>query len=383
MKGEKRIFGMGNEAITEGALAAGARFYAGYPITPSSEIAELSSVRLPQLGGIFIQMEDEIGSLAAVIGASASGVKSYTATSGPGFSLMQENLGVAVMGEIPCVIINVQRSGPSTGLATKPAQADVMQARWGTHGDHGIIALSPSSVQECYDLTIRAFNLAERYRTPVILLADEIVGHMREAYRPAPPAEIVNRKMPTCPPAEYKPYDFAGQDYEIAPLAPYGSEYITRINSSGHDESGSACGKPDNADKFIRHYTDKFLKNRKDIIETRSFEMEDAEYAIISYGCSVRSGKAAMKLARQKGLKAGLLQLVTLWPFPSEEVLEICRKVKGAVVPELNLGQVLGEVAKLNPRNIPLFGVNRVDSQMITPYEILGKLEEAAACSRK
>ena len=376
MKQQDVLFGMGNEAITEGALAAGARFYAGYPITPSSEIAERASIRLPQLGGMYVQMEDELGSIAAIIGASVAGTKAFTATSGPGFSLMQENLGVAVMGEVPCVLINVQRSGPSTGLATKPAQGDVMQAQWGTHGDHGIIALSPSSVQECYDLTIRAFNLSERYRTPVILLTDEIVGHMREGYRPAPPKEIINRKQPSCTPKDYKPYDFSGQEDDIAPLAPYGSEFITRINGSGHDETGSACGRPDNADKFIRHYTDKFLKNKKDIIETKSFKMEDAEYAIISFGCSVRSGKAAIDLARQKGIKAGLLQLVTIWPFASEQVLEICKKVKGVVVPELNLGQVLGEVRKVCPANVQLTGVNRIDSQMITPYEILAKLEE-------
>ena len=376
MKQGNVIFGMGNEAITEGALAAGARFYAGYPITPSSEIAELSSIRLPQLGGVFVQMEDEIGSIAAVIGASVAGVKAYTATSGPGFSLMQENLGVAVMGEVPCVIINVQRSGPSTGLATKPAQGDVMQAQWGTHGDHGIIALSPSSVQECYDLTIRAFNLAEHYRTPVILLTDEIVGHMREGYHQAPPPEIINRKKPTCAPIDYKPYKFSGEVDEIAPLAVYGSKYITRINGSGHDESGSACSLPGNADKFIRHYRDKFLKNKKDIIQTKSFEMDDAEYAIITFGCSVRSGKAAMKLARQKGMKVGLLQLLTIWPFAFDDVAEVCAKVKGVLVPEMNLGQMLGEVKKACPDHVKLSGVNRVDSQMITPYEILTKLEE-------
>jgi len=251
-----------------------------------------------------------------------------------------------------------------------------MQAQWGTHGDHGIIALSPSSVQECYDLTIRAFNLAERYRTPVILLTDEIIGHMREGYRPHPPREIIGRKMPTGAPGEYRPYDFSGQADEIAPLAPYGSAYITRINGSGHDETGNACGRPDNADKFIRHYTGKFLKNRKDIIEIKCFEMEDAEYAIITFGCSVRSGKAALKLARQNGIKAGLVQLITIWPFAAEEVREICSRVKGAVVPELNLGQVLGEVRKVCPAHIPLLGVNRVDSQMITPEEILAKLRE-------
>jgi 2-oxoglutarate ferredoxin oxidoreductase subunit alpha len=291
---------------------------------------------------------------------------------------MQENLGVAVMGEIPCVIINVQRSGPSTGLATKPAQGDVMQAQWGTHGDHGIIALAPSSVQECYDLTIRAFNLAERYRTPVVLLADEIVGHMREGYCPLLPQEIVERKKPACAPQDYKPYDFSGEEDEIAPLAAFGSDYITRINGSGHDERGSAGGRPDNADKCIRHYYEKFQKNKKDIIETKSFALEDAEYAIISFGCSARSGKTALKLARQKGLKVGLLQLVTIWPFPYEQVAEICGKVRGIVVPEMNLGQVLGEVRKVCPPHLPLLGVNRVDSQMITPYEILAKLEESA-----
>ena len=378
MKQNDIVFGMGNEAIAEGALAAGGRFYAGYPITPSSEIAERASIRLPHLNGMYVQMEDEIGSIAAIIGASAAGVKSFTATSGPGFSLMQENLGVAVMGEIPCVIIDVQRSGPSTGLATKPAQGDVMQAQWGTHGDHGIIALSPSTVQECYDFTIRAFNLAERYRTPVILLTDEIVGHMREGYQLSPPKEIINRKQPSCSPEDYKPYDFSGQHDDIAPLAAFGTEYITRINGSGHDETGSACGRLDNADKFIRHYIEKFQKNKSDIIETKSFYMDDAEYVIITFGCSVRSGKAALKLARKKGIKAGLFQLVTIWPFPSEQVLEICRKVRGVVVPELNLGQVLGEIRKVCPANIPLAGVNRIDSQMITPYEILAKLEEVA-----
>ena len=376
MKKGNIVFGMGNEAITEGALAAGARFYAGYPITPSSEVAERASIRLPQVGGMYVQMEDEIGSIAAIIGASVAGVKAFTATSGPGFSLMQENLGLAVMGEIPCVIIDVQRSGPSTGLATKPSQGDVMQAQWGTHGDHGIIALSPSSVQECYDLTIRAFNLSERYRTPVILLADEIVGHMREAYNPAPAKEIIDRKKPGCAPKDYKAYDFSGQEDQIAPLAAFGSEYITRINGSCHDESGMACGRPDNADKFIRHYTNKLLINRKDIIETKSFQMEDAEYAIISFGCSARSGRAAVKLAREKGLKAGLLQLITIWPFPAEKVLETCSRMKAVVVPELNLGQVLGEVRKFCPGHVRLTGVNRVDGQIINPLEIVSKLEE-------
>ncbi|MDI6705958.1 MAG: 2-oxoacid:acceptor oxidoreductase subunit alpha [Bacillota bacterium] len=377
MEQNRRIrFIQGNEAIAEGAIAAGARFYAGYPITPSSEVAEVSSVRLPQVGGLYVQMEDEIGSIAAIIGASVAGKKSYTATSGPGFSLMQENLGVAVMAEVPCVIIDVQRSGPSTGLATKPAQGDVMQSRWGTHGDHGIIVISPSSVQDCYDLTIQAFNLSEKYRTPVIFLADEIVGHMREKavlWEPSPD-QIINRKKPTCDPKDYKP--FKPDEDGIAPLAAYGSEYVFRVSGSTHDETGFANSKPDNADRFIRHYTDKIEKNKKDIVILRRFNLEDAEYAIVTFGCSTRSALEAMKIARNMGKKVGVLQLVTLWPFADDGVRELCRKVKGVVVPEMNLGQVIRELKRVNENNIPIVGVNKVNSEAITPFEILAGIEE-------
>jgi 2-oxoglutarate ferredoxin oxidoreductase subunit alpha len=292
---------------------------------------------------------------------------------------MQESLGVAVMGEIPCVIINVMRSGPSTGLATKPAQGDVMQAKWGTHGDHGIIVLSPSSVQDCYDLAIRAFNLAERYRTPVVLLADEIIGHMREQYVkwPVMPSDLVNRKQPTCDTKDYKIYDFSSQPDGIAPLAAYGSDYVFRINSSGHDESGAACGRPDNADKFIRHYIEKFTQNLDDIVITKSLFMDDAAIAIIAYGCSVRPARAAVKAAREQGIKAGLLQLETLWPFADAAVLVALNRAKAAIVPEMNMGQVLGEVQRLNCKNIPIFAINRVDSKIITPEQILTALEEA------
>ena len=373
-----KIFTMGNDAMTAGALVAGARFYAGYPITPSSEVAELSALRLPRVGGMFVQMEDELGSIAAVIGASAAGKKAYTATSGPGFSLMQENLGVAVMGEVPCVIINVQRSGPSTGLATKPAQGDYMQARYGTHGDHGIIAVSPSSVQECYDYMILAFNLAEKYRTPVIFLADEVIGHLRESYEQWTPPEggIINRKQPTCEPADYKLYDFSGQADEIAPMAAYGSPYIFRINGSGHDDTGAPCGTPANADRFIRHYTEKFTNNIDDITVVNRFNLDDAEYVIVTFGCCVRPAKAAMKRARAKGLKVGLLQIVTVWPFPEALVAEVCKGAKAVIVPEMNLGQMAGEVKKVV--TAPVIGVNRVDSLIITPGEILAAIEEAA-----
>ncbi|MBV7272962.1 2-oxoacid:acceptor oxidoreductase subunit alpha [Clostridiaceae bacterium UIB06] len=373
-------FVQGNEAIVEGAIAAGARFYAGYPITPSTEIAECASIRLPQEEGIYIQMEDELGSIAAVIGASLSGKKSFTATSGPGLSLMAENLGVAIMGEVPCVLVDVQRSGPSTGLATKPAQGDVMQSRWGTHGDHGIIVLSPSSVQDCFDITIEAFNLAERYRTPVIILADAIIGHLKEkaVFRELEACEIVNRKKPEGSIKDYKPFDF-GED-DVAPLANYGSEYILRISGSTHDEKGFPNSSPANADKFIRHYTDKIEKNKKNIIITRKYNLEDAEYIIIAFGASARSALEAVEIARNKGMKVGLLQLITIWPFAKEEVLEICCRAKAVIVPEMNLGQIIGEVKKENRFGIPIVGVNKVNSEMITPYEILEKIEEVAKC---
>lgn len=378
---KKVKFIQGNEAIAEGAFTAGARFFAGYPITPSSEVAEVSSRRLPQLGGIYVQMEDELGSIAAVIGASVAGKKSYTATSGPGFSLMQENLGVAIMAEIPCVIIDVQRSGPSTGLATKPAQGDVMQSRWGTHGDHGIIAISPSSVQDCFDLTIQAFNLAEKYRTPVVLLADEIVGHMKEkvVLRELGPDEIIDRKKPVCDPKDYKPFDFEGND-GIAPLAHFGSDYVFKVSASTHDETGNANSKPENADKFVRHYTDKIEKNKEDIVITRKYNLEDAEYVIITFGISTRPALAAMEIARHESKKVGVLQLVTVWPFADDEVKEVCRKAKGVIVPEMNLGQIIREIERVNDRNIPIVGVNKVNSKAITPYEILEGIEEVEKC---
>lgn len=371
-------FAMGNEAIAEGAIAAGANFFAGYPITPSSEVAEVSSIRLPQVGGTFIQMEDEIGSIAAIIGASASGAKSYTATSGPGISLMQENLGVAIMSEVPCVIINIQRSGPSTGLATKPGQGDLMQAKWGTHGDHGIIAISPSSVQECYDLTIKAFNLAEKYRTPVYVLADEVVGHMREQYELHEAEEIINRKQPdeSEPAGDFKLFDFEAYPDHIAPMPAYGGKHILRMNGSTHDAYGFGCGKLENTDKFIRHYVDKIENNKDDIVMTEKYNMEDAEYAIITFGCSVRPAMAAMRLAKEKGIKVGVLKLMTMWPFADKEVKEVLNsKVKKVIVPEMNLGQLKSEIERYNDNKKPIIGINRVDANIISPYKILDVIE--------
>ena len=372
-------FMQGNEAMTEGAIAAGARFYAGYPITPSSEVAETSAARLPQVGGIYIQMEDEISSMAAIIGASCSGKKSYTATSGPGISLMSENLGVGVMGEVPCVIIDVQRSGPSTGLATKPAQGDVMQARWGTHGDHSVIVLTPSSVQDCFDLMIKAFNFAEQYRTPVIFLSDEIVGHLREqcVIRSEGEYEVVDRKKPEGDPKEYKPFDhekYGG----LAPLASYGSEYIFKINGSMHDAWGRPSAAPANAEKMIKHLSEKIEAHADEIAMVRKYNLDDAEYVIIAYGGVARSALSAMKKAREEGIKCGVLQIITLWPVPSKEIEAVMKQAKAVFVPEMNLGQYIGEVERRNPRNIPVIGINRVDSMPIQPKQILAQIEEAA-----
>lgn len=370
-------FMQGNEAITEGAIAAGARFFAGYPITPSTEVAETSSIRLPQVGGLYVQMEDELGSMAALIGASCSGKKSYTATSGPGFSLMQENLGVAVMGEIPCVIVNVQRSGPSTGLATKPAQGDVMQARWGTHGDHGIIAISPSTVQDCFDLMVTAFNDAELYRTPVVFLADEIVGHLREqvTLRDASDVKIVERRGPTCGSADYRPYDHSRG---LAPMASYGGKYVFKVNGSMHDELGRPCSTPENAERIIRHLTEKIESNRDKISITRKYMLDDADYVIIAYGGAARAALSAMTMARANGVKAGVLQLVTVWPVAENEIASVMDRAKAVIVPELNLGQYIGEIKMRNPRNIPVAGVNRADGRPILPRQIVEKVMEAA-----
>ena len=322
-------------------------------------------------------MEDEIGSIAALIGAACSGKKAYTATSGPGISLMAENLGVAVLGEVPCVVIDVQRSGPSTGMATRPAQGDVNQARWGTHGDHSIIALAPSSVQDCFDLMVTAFNYAETYRTPVIFLADEIIGHLQEQViiRKPDEIEVVERPVPTCAPADYKPYSYDGT---FAPLASYGSDYVFKINGSMHDEMGRPCSTPDNADRVIRHLSSKIENHKDEIVITRKYQMDDAEYVIIVYGGTTRAALSAMKKGREAGMKIGVLQLVTVWPVADKEIKEALNQAKAVVVPELNLGQFITEIYVRNEKNIPVEGINRVDGKPIEPAEILRKIEEVA-----
>jgi len=367
----------GNEAAAEGAIAAGCRFYAGYPITPSSEIAEILSGRLPEVGGVFIQMEDEIASMAAIIGASLGGLKSATATSGPGFSLMQENLGFAVMCEIPCVIINVQRVGPSTGLPTKAAQGDVMQARWGTHGDHPIIALTPSSAQETYHLAVRAFNLAERYRTPVILLMDAIVAQVKEkvAVPDAAELEIVPRAAPTVPPQEYKPFPFTLG--EVAPLAVFGEGYRYHVTGLLHDEYGYPTEDPDAANAWWAHMTTKIDAHLDDILDWEEVQLDDAEVAVVAYGGTARAAAHAVALARAEGIRLGMLRPITIWPFPEAAVRELAGRVRRLIVPELNLGQIRLEVERLSAGQAPVEGIHRADGMQITPDQILARARAA------
>jgi 2-oxoglutarate ferredoxin oxidoreductase subunit alpha len=364
----------GDEACAEGAIAAGCRFFAGYPITPATEIAEVLARELPQIGGKFIQMEDEIASIAAIIGASVGGAKSMTATSGPGLSLMLENIGYAAMTEIPCVIVDVQRLGPSTGRPTSPSQGDVMQARWGTHGDHPIIALSPASVRETFDLTIQSFNFAEKYRTPVILLMDEVIGHMRERVE-LPDYEAivpVNRPDTTVPPEWYKPFENFPVD--VPPLVPFGEGYRYHITGLHHDERGYPTNRVDEVKPWLDRIFRKIDRSLSDILLYEEDEIEDAETLVIAYGVTARSARHAVEVAREHGHKVGFLKLNTIWPF-AEEVVELASaRLHRVVVPELNMGQLALEVERVAGRN-KVRRVNRADGEMIKPAEILAAIE--------
>lgn len=370
----KREFVQGNEAITKGALYAGANFYAGYPITPSSEIAEMASRELMLNDGVYIQMEDELGSMAALVGGALSGKKAFTATSGPGFSLMQENLGYAQLAEIPCVIIDVQRSGPATGLATKPAQADIMQVRWGRHGDQSIIALSPSNIQECFELTIQAFNFAEKYRTPVVLLADEIVAHLRESLViDESKIEVVEREKPTGDPKDYKPFEII--DGKTAPLAEYGTEYRMKISGSMHGPDGRFNGNPDNCQKKTEHINNKINDNAKDIILYKEYGTdEDYDLLIIAFGSTTRPARESMLRAKEEGKKVALFQPLTIWPFPYEKIKELSFRAKSVLVPEMNLGQMAEEITKVV--DVPIYKFNKVNGRGITPKEVYDKIRE-------
>jgi 2-oxoglutarate ferredoxin oxidoreductase subunit alpha len=364
----------GNEAMVEGALAAGCRFFAGYPITPATEISEVMSWRLPAMGGTFIQMEDEIASMGAVIGASLAGVKAMTATSGPGFSLLQENLGFACIAEVPCVIVNVMRGGPSTGLPTHVAQGDVQQARWGTHGDHPIIVLAPATTRDCFEVTVAAFNLSEKYRTPVIILSDEIVAHTREKILlpPADEVEVADRVKPTMPPEWYVPYEDTPRG--VPPMAPFGEGYRYHVTGLVHDVRGFPTERPDEIEPFLNRLFRKIDQHYFDINMVEEHLVEDAEVLVVAYGSVARSAKRAVNDARERGLKAGLVKLITLWPFPWGNLLPRLRQVKRVLVPELNRGQIAREVKRLAKGLTRVETLNRIDGKLITPDEILEKM---------
>lgn len=377
----------GNEAIAAGAIAAGINFFAGYPITPATEIAEILSKKLPAAGGNFIQMEDELSCLAAVIGASLVGAKSMTATSGPGFSLMQENLGYAAMVEVPCVVANVQRVGPSTGSPTEPSQGDVMMSRWGTHGDHPIIVLSPGSVKEMFDLTIESFNLSEKYRTPVILLTDAALAHVREKVVLPSYDEVirVERKRIKTPVEDFKPYT---PDEKDIPLMPnFGEGYRFYVSGVIHDETGfPVLMDPVVARRLLKRIHNKLDQNRKDIIKYESKKTEDAEIVVISYGCLARPAKNAVITARNEGIKAGLFRPITLWPSPSVEILNSVKKAHTVIVPEMNTGQYSAEISKIlhdgrnRARVVP---VTELGNILINQNRILSKIRENSQNANK
>lgn len=360
----------GNEACAEGALYAGCKFFAGYPITPSTEIAEIMSVRLPKVGGKFIQMEDEIASLGAVLGASLAGKKSLTATSGPGLSLKQEALGYGCLAEIPCVIVDVMRGGPSTGYPTGPSQSDIMQAKWGTHGDHPAVAITPAYVQEILTETIRAFNIAEKYRTPVIILYDEVVGHMREPIEIPEPGdyEVVDRARPDCSPEDYLPYD---EKYLVPPLAPFGEGYRFHVTGLNHKADGFPVNDSNVIDANNRKIMRKIDDNIDDIAKNEEICLDDAEIVVFTVGSTSRSARYAVNAAREKGIKAGLLRPLTIWPFPDRIVGELAKRVKAFIVPEMNLGQMVLEVKRASEGACAVEGIHRVDGEMINPAQIL------------
>lgn len=374
MKDNIRLL-QGNEACVEGALAAGLMFFGGYPITPSTEIAELLSIKLPAIGGKFLQMEDEIGGMAATIGGSLAGKKSMTATSGPGFSLKQENLGFAFTAEVPLVVVNVMRGGPSTGLPTLTSQEDVMQARWGTHGDHAVIALAPSSVPDTYYTTIRAFNLAEKYSMPVIVLMDEVIAHMREKVElPETIEGIEPRKKPDVSPEEYLPYKAGPNEGPI--LAPFGSGYRYHITGLLHDFTGFPTTKQDEVVYLKDRLHNKVYNNLDDILDVDEILTEDMDLLVVAYGSVSRSAESAVEQARELGIKAGLLRLRTIWPFADKFVDKYADKVKAIIVPEQNQGQIINEVRRVVEGRSKVFAENRYDGELMKPQQILDRIKE-------
>lgn len=370
----------GNQAVVEGAIAAGVKFFAGYPITPSTEVAESLAEKLPKNGGKFIQMEDEIASMGAVIGASLTGKKVMTATSGPGFSLKQELIGYACAAEIPLVIVNVQRVGPSTGQPTSPSQGDVMQARWGTHGDHWLIALTPASVPECFELTLRAYALSEKYRVPVILLMDEVIGHMREKielpddYSDFPQAE---RQQPDCAPEDFKAY---ATDESLVPAMPaFGSGYRWHVTGLVHDETGFPKGTPAATLAAANRQRAKLENNLDDIVQVENYRMEDADFAVVAFGGAARTAYETVDMARAEGLKVGLVRPVTIWPFAEAQMKELAGRVKGILVHELNCGQYVHEVERAVNGKVPVSLYAKYDNEPATPAQLLEEVKKAMA----
>ena len=376
-------FMLGDHAAAEGAILAGCRFFAGYPITPATEIAERMSVRLPQVGGVYIQMEDELASMNAILGASWAGAKSMTATSGPGFSLMMENLGLGIMLETPCVLVNVQRGGPSTGLPTLVGQQDMMQARWGSHGDYEIIALSPTSPQELFDLTIRAFNLSEKYRVPVLVMTDAEVGHMTEKVVIPPPEEIEIVERPQVRKGDVAPDHFrifrdrSGNGY-VSPMAVAGEGYRIHVTGLTHDERGYPGMNAQTQEWNIERLIDKIRVHSDDIIQVEERYLDDAEVVVVSYGISARTSLWPIELARQEGIRVGYLRLITVWPFPEERIRKLAKGIRAFVVPEINMGQIIREVERCTAGQAQVIGANRAGGDILEPEHVLNVIRKAA-----
>ena len=368
----------GNKAIAMGAIAAGCRFFGGYPITPSTEIMETMAEELPKLSGKFIQMEDEIGGIASAIGASIAGKKAMTASSGPGIALKQELLGYAYIAEIPIVVADVQRGGPSTGLPTKISQADVMQAKWGPNGDHGTIAYAPCSVQDCYEITIKAFNRAERFRQPVLIMADEVLGHMREKITipEAGSFEIVNRKKPTVCPEEFIPYR-ADED-GVPPMAAFGDGYRWHVTGLTTNEWGFPTNDAPDIDLKANRIITKVDRFRDEIVEYKEEYMDDAEVVVVSYGSVYRSSLRAIRVLREEGVKVGHFRPITLWPFPDKEIAELSKRVKTIIVPELNAGQMVQEVERAVAGRCEVVGKSLINGELYKPAEIMSFIKEVA-----
>ncbi len=368
----------GDEACAEGAIAAGCKFFGGYPITPATEVAEQMSVRLPQVGGTYIQMEDEIAAMTSILGAAWTGVKTMTATSGPGFSLMMETVGLAVVTETPCVVVNVQRAGPSTGLPTQGAQGDMMQARWGSHGDYEIIALAPSSPQEMFDLTIAAFNLSETYRTPVFIMSDEIVGHMSEKViiPDARTIKTISRTKPTGRKDRFKPYQPGPNG--VAPMPAIGDGYNVHVTGLTHDEKGYPVMSVDTQKEMMDRLLGKIRNNRDDIIMTEEYLLDDADIAVVSYGVSARTAYTAVEQARQNGIRMGLLRLITVWPFPEDKIRALSKRVKGFITVEINMGQISREVQRC-AGTVPSYLAGHTGGAVIPPDDVLKIAKEALA----